>query len=64
MDNETTPILSTKSNGDTVNSSRGMTSECIPCRPEHKSPEAMLSNMRSTMSRAVAPEKCCQDSDE
>lgn len=64
MDEQTTPILSTKSNGDTVNSSKGMTSQSIPQRPEHKSPETMLGSMRQMMGRAVAPEKCCQGNDE
>lgn len=64
MDNETTPILSTPDMGKTVNTSKGISSENIPRRPEHKSPEAMLSSMRQTMSRAVSPESCCRDSDE
>jgi len=34
----------------TVNTSKGMTSKVEPCcaRPEHRSPEAMLSHVRKT----------------
>jgi len=32
----------------TVNTSKGMSSKCDCARPEHKSPEAMLSSLRKT----------------
>jgi len=37
-----------KAPASTVNTSKGMSSKCDCARPEHKSPEAMLSSLRKT----------------
>ena len=47
--------------GKTVNTSKAMSSEVVPQRPEHKSPEKMLSYMGGHLSKSCDPKKCVSD---